>query len=41
MTDNPNVSALWIIVPIGVWLIAMACYLIWMVTRRYRPAAST
>jgi hypothetical protein len=38
MTDNPaGASALWIIVPIGVWLIAMACYVIWMVTRRYRP----
>jgi hypothetical protein len=38
MADNPaGVSALWIIGPIGVWLVAMACYVIWMVTRRYRP----
>lgn len=37
-SDNPaGVSALWILIPFGVWLIAMACYVIWMVTRRYRP----
>ena len=36
--DPAGTSALWIVVPIGVWLLAMLCYLIWMVRRRYRPA---
>ncbi len=37
-SENPaGVSALWILVPIGVWLLVMACYVVWIVTRRYRP----
>jgi hypothetical protein len=37
LSENPNgTSALWIIVPIGLWLIAMLSYVIWMVARRYR-----
>jgi energy-converting hydrogenase Eha subunit A len=36
--DAPGgVSAVWLIGPMGAWLIAMACYVIWMITRRYRP----
>jgi hypothetical protein len=41
MSEDPSVSALWIIVPIGVWLIAMVGYTIWMVVRRYRPPANS
>jgi hypothetical protein len=36
--DPAGTSALWIVVPIGIWLFAMLCYLIWMFSRRYRPA---
>jgi hypothetical protein len=36
--DPTGASALWIVLPIGVWLLAMLCYVIWMVKRRYRPA---
>jgi hypothetical protein len=40
-SDNPaGVSALWILVPIGVWLVAMTCYVIWMIARRYRPQSA-
>jgi hypothetical protein len=36
-TDNPaGVSALWTIGPIGILLVALAGYVIWMVVRRYR-----
>jgi hypothetical protein len=38
--DPAGVSALWILAPIGIWLLAMACYLIWMYARRYRPQPS-
>jgi hypothetical protein len=34
--DLARGSALWTIGPIGVWLLAMVCYTIWMVVRRYR-----
>jgi hypothetical protein len=37
LSENPNgTSALWTIVPIAVWLIAMIGYVVWMVARRYR-----
>src|ERR1700756_562767 len=40
MSSNPaGVSMLTLLVPIGAMLIAMVGYLIWMVTRRYRPKA--
>jgi hypothetical protein len=35
--DPAGSSALWIVVPIGVWIIAMISYMVWMVARRYRP----
>jgi hypothetical protein len=34
------VSSLWILLPVGVLLLAMAGYLVWMTTRRYRPPPS-
>jgi hypothetical protein len=37
--DPGRTSALWILLPIGLWLFAMACYVIWMYARRYRPNA--
>jgi hypothetical protein len=37
--DPVGTSALWIVLPIGIWFLAMLCYVIWMVTRRYRPAS--
>jgi hypothetical protein len=41
MSRNPaGVSALWIIGPIGVMVVALVGYAIWVVTRRYRPPAS-
>jgi hypothetical protein len=36
-TNQEGTSAFWIVVPIGLWLVATAVYIIWMVTRRYRP----
>jgi hypothetical protein len=40
-SGNPaGVSPLWILVPIGLWLIAMTCYVIWMIARRYRPQSA-
>jgi hypothetical protein len=40
-SQNPaGVSALWILMPIGVWLVAMTCYVIWMIARRYRPQSA-
>jgi hypothetical protein len=36
--DPTGASALWVVLPIGAWLLAMLCYVIWMVSRRYRPA---
>jgi hypothetical protein len=40
LSEDPNTSGLWIIIPIGVWLLAMLGYAIWMVARRYRPPRS-
>jgi hypothetical protein len=37
VTEDPDTSGLWIIVPIGIWLLAMLGYVGWMSTRRYRP----
>jgi uncharacterized membrane protein len=37
VTEDPDASGLWIIVPIGIWLLAMLGYVGWMATRRYRP----
>ena len=36
LSENPDTSALWIVAPIGLWLLAILCYTIWMVRRRYR-----
>jgi hypothetical protein len=38
--DPAGASELWILAPIGVWLAAMTCYVIWMYARRYRPRSS-
>jgi hypothetical protein len=37
VSQDPGTSGLWIVVPIGIWLLAMFGYVGWMVTRRYRP----
>ena len=38
-TTNPKgTSVAWRTVPSGLWLFALACYVIWMIFRRYRPA---
>lgn len=36
-TDPEGTSALWRVVPSGLWLLTLACYAIWMILRRYRP----
>ena len=38
LSDNPDTSGLWVVLPIAVWLLAMAAYMVWMYMRRYRPA---
>jgi hypothetical protein len=38
-SDPRETSALWIVVPFGVWILAMIAYIVWMMTRRYRPPA--
>lgn len=40
LSDNPHAtSPLLLLVPVGILVVAMVCYLVWMVTRRYRPPA--
>jgi hypothetical protein len=34
---NPGTSGPWILVPIGIWLLATILYALWMATGRYRP----
>jgi hypothetical protein len=36
-TDPNGTSAAWTVVPSGLWLLMVAGYVIWMITRRYRP----
>jgi hypothetical protein len=36
-TDPKGTSALWIVVPVGLWIVAMIGYIVWMYTGKYRP----